>query len=156
VGGHFAAPSVGDFFGAIVALDGAMDFPDSENLSTPDVIRHASLSFPTSSAEVFGNLEVSLQPGWYALVYGSGLFGTSGIGGAPINNSDIGNPAYILFQPSGFLWIDLETFVTDFRFVVEGSVVPEPSTSVLILLTSFAFVLRRQRAGRKKGAERFN
>lgn len=149
VGGHFVSPSGGEFLGAIVALDDAMDFPNSGNLSTPDVLGRASLTFPTSSAEVFGNLEVSLQPGWYALVYGSGLFGVSGSGGAPANNSDIGNPTYIAFQPgSGVSWIDLATFVTDLRFVVEGSVIPEPSTLVLILLTSLTFVIRSQRTAR--------
>src|SRR5262245_61142481 len=72
VGGHFAAPSVGTFFGAIVALDGENDFPNSGNLSTPDVLGVTTLDFSNPSAEEFGNLQLSLNPGWYAVVYGSG------------------------------------------------------------------------------------
>lgn len=49
VGGHFAGPMAGEFFGALVKLDGANDFPDSTNLSTSDVLGVTSLIFPTPS-----------------------------------------------------------------------------------------------------------
>ncbi len=131
VGGHFVDRANGTFFGAIVELDDQNDFPNSGNLLTPDVLGTATLTFPNPSSEVFGNLNLSLDAGWYALVFGSGLFGTSGDGAAPMNNPDIGSPAYIAFQPgSAFGWVNISTF-RNHRFVVTGSVVPEPSTIAL-------------------------
>jgi hypothetical protein len=131
VGGHFVIDPGHDdsFFGAIVRLHSSMDFPDSGDLSTSDVLGHTLLSFPNTSAEVFGDLELSLSAGWYALVFGSGLFGATGQGAAPANNPDIGSPSYIGHQP-GFGWYsfaEIGGFFNDFRFVVHGELVPEAS-----------------------------
>ncbi|HEX6963360.1 MAG TPA: hypothetical protein VF175_15945 [Lacipirellula sp.] len=138
VGGHFTSPANGTFFGALVRLDSAEDFPNSASLSTADVLGAAVLDFPLPSAEVYGELSLSLSPGWYALVFGSGLFTSSGYGSAPRNNMDFGEPDYIAFQP-GIGWFDLTDLsdVLDFvdhRFVVLGSIVPEPSTAAILVL----------------------
>ena len=98
---------------------------------------NVSMTFPSPSAEVFGNVSVSLNPGWYAVVFGSGLFGTGGIGAAVRNGADIGNPSYIAFDPN-LGWFNLDIFQDFFdnnRFVVKGSFVPEPSTFSLVLPT---------------------
>ena len=143
VGGHFVGP-FGDentFFGAIVSLTDANDFPDSRDLSTNDVLANTMLTFPESSAEVRGDLRLTLQPGWYALVFGSGLFGASGRGAAVRNNLDINNPSYIISQQviPGDGWINLEVFPIEpegnLRFVVEGAIIPEPSTQILLGMT---------------------
>ncbi len=95
IGGHFVEANSGSFFGAIVALDDESDFPDSGDFSSSDFLGSTLLTFPHPSAEVFGDLSLSLDPGWYALVFGSGLFEATGAGAAPRNNTDIGNPTYI-------------------------------------------------------------
>lgn len=146
VGGHFAAPFSGTFFGAIVELESQADFPDSINLSTSDVHGATVLMFPTPSAEVFGDLTLSLDPGWYALVFGSGLFGTNGSGGAVRNGMDIEDPSYIAFDPN-LDWFDLDIFQTpsdNRRFLVEGYIVPEPNAlnMVLLLLVVVSWLLR--------------
>jgi hypothetical protein len=142
IGGHFISESNGTFFGAIVALDDANDFPNSNDLSTSDVLDTTSLTFPVPSGEVFGDLELRLNPGWYALVFGSGLFGTSGHGTALWNNPVIGDPSIIVGRDRS--WFDLAIFRTppleDFRFVLTGTVVPEPGSLSLLLLISM-FVL---------------
>jgi len=138
IGGHFVAPHSGTFFGAIVALDAGNDFPDSEDLSTPDVLGAALLTFPVSSAEVFGDLALLLEPGWYALVFGSGLFDATGVGGVPVNNTDIGTPDYIGFM-TGFGWGHR---LHNKRFVVEGMIIPEPSATTLSLFTSILLLGR--------------
>jgi hypothetical protein len=146
VGGHFVGGTVGTLFGAIVKLDNASDFPNSGDLSSADVLGAATLTFPIPSAEVFGNLNLSLNPGWYALVFGSGLFGTSGYGGAVRNGTDIGDPSYIGHQPS--VWINLDTLPLSFdnhRFVINGVFVPEPSTFVTAVLLFVGLRLRRFR-----------
>ncbi len=132
IGGHFVDTAGGSFFGAIIKLDGSDDFPDSGDLSTADVLGSTDLTFPVPSDEIFGNLSLSLDPGWYALVFGSGLFGTNGDGAAPRNNPDIGNPTYIGFQPlSGIGWVDITGPFSDHRFLVHGELTPEPMTIVL-------------------------
>jgi len=132
IGGHFViSPSNIDvFFGAIVQLDDENDFPDSDDLSTPDVLGATLLTFPEPSDQVFGELSLSLTPGWYAVVFGAGLFGSVGDGGALRNNSDIGSPDYIGFQ-FGFGW---GTRLPDAQFVVEGNTIPESTTLVLSLM----------------------
>jgi hypothetical protein len=142
IGGHFLQrpgsdpDGNGSFFGAIVALEDESDFPNSGDLSTSDVLGSTVLTFPNPSAEVFGNLSLSLDPGYYALVFGSGLFGATAEGTAIRNNPDIGAPTYIGWQP-GAGWFNLtgiSTIFADHRFVVLGNVVPEPSTAILVLL----------------------
>lgn len=101
IGGHFLQrpgedpEGDGTFFGAIVALDDESDFPDSGDLSTADVVGSTLLTFPDPSAEVYGNLSVRLDPGWHALVFGSGLFDATAGGAALRNNPDFGDPSYI-------------------------------------------------------------
>ena len=132
VGGHFLSAAGGNFFGAIVQLDDGDDFPDSSDLSTADVLGIAELIFPVASNEVFGDLELSLNTGWYALVFGSGLFDTTGSGAATRNNLDINDPSYIGIQP-GFGMATLSSFFGNHRFVVSGAVVPEPMSVFLVL-----------------------
>jgi hypothetical protein len=142
VGGHFVAPANGTFFGAIVSLDDANDFPDSGDLSTPDVLGATTIEFPSPSNEVFGNLPLQLDPGWYALVFGSGLFGSTGAGGALRNGMDIGSPTYIAFQPlSGAPWLEISPDFSHHRFVVTGTIVPEPGTFHLITLAVLSLFL---------------
>ncbi len=144
IGGHFVDHLNGTFFGAIVDLEDGTDFPDSGDLSTPDVLGTAKLTFPVPSAEVVGDLSLSLAPGWYALVFGSGLFGTLGDGAAPRNGSDINDPAYIGFQPgSAFGWVNITTF-TDHRFVLKGRIVPEASSFALWSITSLLLFFRKK------------
>src|SRR5690349_6005324 len=47
IGGHFVGPISGSFFGAIVELTSESDFPNSNDLTTPDVLATTLLSFPT-------------------------------------------------------------------------------------------------------------
>jgi hypothetical protein len=140
IGGHFLQrpdenpQGDGSFFGAIIALDGQSDFPNSGDLSTPDVLGSTLLTFPDPSDEVFGDLSLHLDPGWYALVFGSGLFGATAGGAAIRNNPDIGMPSYIAFQPgSVFGWVNITTF-PNHRFVVEGFLIPEPAGLMLMFI----------------------
>jgi hypothetical protein len=149
IGGHFVAdPRFDDsFFGAIVRLDDATDYPNSSDLSTSDVLGATSLTFPNPSAEVFGELTVELEPGWYTLVFGSGLFGATGNGGMLLNNPDIGSPSYIGYQPGTgwYSYTEIGGFFNDFRFVVNGEFVPEPTSAALILIAmSLAILLSRR------------
>lgn len=147
LGGHFVAPNAGTFFGAIVKLDSNQDFPDSGDLSTPDVLLEATLTFPTLSGEVYGALDGRLEPGSYSLVFGTGLFGTAGAGAALRNNTDVGTPAYVAHQPvtGWFNLADLSPVFVNHRFAIQGSVVPEPSAIALICLVGLPLIMVRRR-----------
>ena len=145
IGGHFVSGSSGTFFGAIIELDAADDTPDSFDFTTSDFLGATTLVFPVESDEVYGDLALSLDPGWYALVFGSGVFGTNGNGNAVRNGTDIDNPSYIAAQPfSGISgWFNIGTF-PNHRFVLKGQVVPEPSAIVFGALSLFCLLLRRR------------
>jgi hypothetical protein len=99
VGGLFYefAPG-GGFYGAVVRLTGPADFPDSTDLSTADVVGAALLNAPVSPNVpeiVSSDLSLTLTPGDYALVFGSGAFGATGT----VVNAYPG-----VSTPSGFLY----------------------------------------------------
>ncbi len=75
----------GQVYAGVVALAGQFDIPDSTDLSTPDVVGVTLLTPISPSANVSANLVLTLPPGWYALVFGSGLFGATGA--LAINNN---------------------------------------------------------------------
>ena len=132
VGGHFVGPFSNEdtVFGALVALSGQNDFPDSVDLSTADVLGATLLNVPLESADTYGELELMLQPDWYALVFGSGLFGAEGRGGALLNNHDLGDPSYISWQPGSGWTEPINPIFRNYRFVVKGTVVPEPNPAL--------------------------
>ena len=149
VGGHFVlSPNVsgGSFFGAVIALNSINDIPDSNNLSTPDVIGTTTMAIPSSSALVFRDISVALQPGWYGIVFGSGLFDTTGIGAALRNNIGIDDLNHFGFL-SGFGWGNRPD---DMYFIVLGNPIPEPTSCVMVLIScaffnSVALLGRHQR-----------
>jgi len=136
VGGHFVGAVSGgnSLFGAIIRVEDEDDFPDSTDLSTSDIVGSTVFSLPDSSALTYGEINLVLEPGWYALVFGSGLFDASGRGAALLNN-EIGESSNLLGFLSGFGWGSRQSGM---YFVVEGSAVPEPSSitaaSVLLVL----------------------
>jgi hypothetical protein len=153
IGGHFVGGfGSNSFFGAIVKLTSVQDYPDSGDLSSPDVLGTTGLTFPEVSSEVFGELSVNLQPGWHAVVFGSGLFGATGRGGAVRNGVDNGSQSYFGWQSGGTGWFnltnawpDLPGLFDNHRFVVEGANVPEPTVGALLgtALTMLAIDRRR-------------
>jgi hypothetical protein len=154
IGGHFG--SSGDsIFGAIVKLDSATDWPDSADLSTPDVLGHTVIQClpwsPSGSGDVSSALSASLTPGYYALVFGGGLFGTNGGSWAPGVDTSIGDQSYIISNGgygypvgSGYGYHQTTEPSRGYRMFIEGQgqgigiqsplppSVPEPSTMLLL------------------------
>jgi hypothetical protein len=152
IGGHFVRNIGADesFFGAIIELDDENDFPDSGDLSTSDVVGSTLLSFPEPSGEVFRALAEPLTPGWYALVFGSGLFSATGSGAALNNGVDIESPTYIGWQPGAVNgWGNLiNPIFRNFRFVVQGNLVPEPASVALAPISVLLLLVIRYRHSR--------
>ncbi|QDT69154.1 hypothetical protein MalM25_20820 [Planctomycetes bacterium MalM25] len=136
IGGHFVGS--GTFFGAIVSLTGPDDLPDSSDLSTPDVLGDTLLTFPDPSDVVYGELELELDPGWYGVVFGGGLFATQGDGGIPRTGTIVGADPLIGWSISAG-WGPRNASLGHYHAVF-GRVVPEPATfatcGILICLLS--------------------
>ncbi len=136
IGGHFATFSeVGNnqLFGVIAGLDSADDVPDLDT----DVIAQTLLTLPTPgfSDNISGSVSVLLQPGWYALVFGSGRFGaTSDFAGAIKTNGE--GPVNVGIDVTFALRNSDDTLFLQSpgaRYFLEGqaAVIPEPGAALL-------------------------
>jgi hypothetical protein len=145
IGGHMYG-NYGTLFGAIFSLSGPNALPsgspfDSTPLAsvafTPPVIGDTDVSVP---------LSVELQPGNYAILFGSGQFGADGVGAMPTDNSDIPG------QASYFGWWDNQWHNGGFnsvRFAVYGEPVPEPGIIALFAIGFGVIALRKFRHRRQ-------
>jgi hypothetical protein len=80
LGGHFL-PGAGTAFGAIVALSGPDDSPDSFDLTSPDVLGTTlvDMSIAGCSCDLSAPISLTLPDGWYLVIFGTARFGaTSG------------------------------------------------------------------------------
>ena len=81
IGGMFSSREDGTIFGAVVELPGGFSYPDPPDLSGNDVLGTTLLELPPfidGIQDISAPLELSLDPGWYALMFGSGKFGATG------------------------------------------------------------------------------
>lgn len=121
-------------FGAIVKLTGPNDFPNTPNLTSSDVLGATLMYPPYLSDNVAGNLRLTLTPGWYALVIGSGRFGATGEAGAFGNNTPDGvsqpytinsTTGQIVFQATPVrLFVDSDPVISFQRVVQTGDTIP--------------------------------
>jgi hypothetical protein len=138
IGGNLFAPegSLGDrsLFGAIVSLSGPAALPSGDPTSFVP-LAHVTFVPTVESGDIRIPLSATLAPGDYALIFGSGLFGASGYGIMPNNNSDNPGVSYFTGFPypggSGGYW-QQNAGISDVRFVVMAIVVPEPSVISLL------------------------
>lgn len=86
VGGYFDNLTAGPItiFGAVVALSGSADHPDSLDLGTPDVLGATVFDVMPGAGVYSGNLSLAVAPGWYALAFGTGKFGADGVVGVDV------------------------------------------------------------------------
>jgi hypothetical protein len=140
----------GTIFAAIVPVDPITGFPlaDYDNLAATalvsTLINVPAVFDAALTGDVLAPLSYQLAPGTYAVVFGSGQFGATGVG--PFTESDaIGDPQ--LFQSFfGSAWEDFGS--DDIRLLLNGDPVPEPMTIALMLagLLGVAFLARGRSA----------
>ena len=156
IGGHFdnRLATSQTIFGAIVQLSSPVDFPDSLDLTTPDVLGTTLISLDPGRSDSAGALPIELAPGSYAVEFGTGAFGASGSAlSMPILLTDLdpGELDFVAVQvghPSG-VSPGFHAQAPSARFFVTG-VIPEPSTlsllcvGTLILLGVYVRQTRRR------------
>lgn len=145
IGGEFAGYPSGKIFGAIVPM--GAQFPsftasDIVSHSLADVVFGVTSTTPTDVTASF-SAPLTLGPGTYAVVFGSGAFGADGYAGFNDGNTPVGSPN--LFQT---LYDDQwQAFdAPGVRIFVEA--VPEPTTWAMLLIgfAGLGFVAYRRKS----------
>jgi hypothetical protein len=135
--------SSGTCFGAIISLSGPGALPTGSPINLSEIV--ASTVFgPFPAADWRTPLSVILQPGDYALVFGTDYLGASGGSGGMPYDGKVALPGASFFRwdggYQGGTWRESAEIK---RFVVEGYEVPEPAT--MILLGLGGVLLRRNK-----------
>jgi len=145
VGGQFENPYFNQtftVFAAIVELSGPTDFPDSLDLSTPDLKAHTLLTIPPGDADREASLSIGLNSGWYALGFGTGRFGAPetpvGSGVALMSRTVDLAPDQLPFSAlqtfsGGPGFFQVQSSQTP-RMFLRGTVVPEPNLLATVAL----------------------
>jgi hypothetical protein len=143
IGGHLASFAGGSIFGAIVKLDSFTDFPNGRPLYNYEVAAYKVFTLDYASSDYRTPLSANLPPGYYALVFGSGLYGATGSAILPwTDQTDLGTPSYMAwYSVKSTGWYNAGALQG--RFVVEGRIVPEPATLLLFALGGLALRIKR-------------
>ncbi len=127
VGGHLLAFEPGGIFAAFVSLPSLDAVPQGAPFTAQEVVAHTRLSPGLPSSEWIEPFGTVLEPGNYALVFGTNLFGATGAGAIPnpVDQPDIPPTtidSYLFWGTPGFglppQW--RESLASHMRFIVRG------------------------------------
>lgn len=146
IGGHFCRfyDSSGTLFGAIMKLDSPEVLPSDPPLDFPDVVASTVFVPDYPSSDYRTPLSVTLEAGDYALVFGSDDLGASDgsmvVMNQPGHENLLGEYPIYAYTYQGWNY-NYSTGAREARFVVEGTIVPEPAT--LLLLSLGGLIVRK-------------
>lgn len=135
--------ATGNIFGAIVQVDPVTGLPTQSVENLASITLGSALFTPSTDGDTTASLSLLLQPGTYGLVFGSGLFGASGVGDLLAGNTTVGTPSIFVNQFAPFA---ADPSDADVRLFVDGTAVPEPSSLILSLsaLAALGGFIRRR------------
>ena len=153
IGGHIKGSSGEDrsLFAAVIPVSGASGLPSNNWLnevvyaSVVDAPFNDIGPYPYQVPDTIIDTSFSLEPGSYALVFGSRLFGATGRGWMPVRGSMQDLPWFIAGNSQGG-WRSIQR-EQQIRFFVHGEIVPVPGAVILgsIGLSFAGWKLRRRR-----------
>jgi hypothetical protein len=144
----FLTVAGGTFFGAIASVADLSSFPGTPLTFSPIVT--AVLSPPlhyTAGSLTTASVSANLPAGSYALIFGSGRFGASGVGGiANIASTPPPGNAMLVGNATADVW---GNFRNGNYYFVSGNPIPEPQTGSLIVvgLACGVFLRPKSRGG---------
>lgn len=157
IGGYFWADIGRTIFGAVVELSDENDFPNSFDLTTSDVLVTTLLTIENVDGDYLGDLNFTLDSGWYAVAFGTGLYGADsvdpnlvGLGMPDLEidlSSDLPITGISAKNPYG-VTPQFTYQLSTTRFIVNGSQsvdVPEPSAVYLFLISIALLSLSRRK-----------
>jgi hypothetical protein len=139
--GSWLTSGNGSIFAAIVALPNPGANPAAPSGGTfTNLVASTLINVSSAADEYTGTFDgVTLQPGSYALILGSGMLGATGSAGILGVSDQIVSPGSIAWLGSS--WGNLSSL--SFRMALTGSIVPEPAT--LGLMVAGLGLLRRRK-----------
>jgi len=142
-------PYGGQIFGGIFELASPTAFPSGNPFDAAPIALTVFTPPQSTDGDFLVPLSATLAPGDYALMFGSGRFGTSGLAIVPYNNIDVPGSSCIDWNGSNTGWQDWNTEIFGaLRFVVDGAVVPEPGSRTLFAVGAALMLMH---AGSRKG-----
>jgi hypothetical protein len=146
IGGHIISYKPGTFFGAIITLTGpdALPLDIYNRLLSPSEVVASVVFHPGATIDYRVPLSVVLEPGDYSIIFGTDQLGASGGSGYMPYEGLIVTPGATFFRWDddymGGCWRESHGVE---RFVVEGEIIPEPGT-LLLLGLGWLFLRRRK------------
>ena len=140
IGGHFFTPpgSNGQMFGVLIQLDSLSSLPTGDPFDSTDLSRIVLSTVVTvsssSSVDYIFPVSVTLQPGFYGIIFGKGLFGASSDGVVGAAQGENLSSTYMYWNDGNTPGWSNGGFPTA-RLTVYG-VVPEPSGALLFILAA--------------------
>ena len=119
----------GAIFGAIVQVDPLTGLPTQPVESLSSITLGETVFTPTADGDSSGALSLDLPAGTYGLVFGSGLFGATGVADLLLGNDTVGTPS--IFE-NDFAPFQQDPSDTDVRLFVDGTPTPEPASVTLL------------------------
>lgn len=118
----------GTLFAAVVRLSDPTAVPSGSPFTATVAV--ALITPPPAAAEdVTVPMNVVLQPGPYALVFGTGRFGAAGFGVMPFNNLDLPGASYFHWRGDPMVWVD--GGMTGVRFFAAGDVAADVTSPTI-------------------------
>ena len=118
----------GTLFAAVERLSGPGAMPTGSPFTT--TVATAVFAPPSSVSDVSVPLSVLLQPGTYALIFGTARFGASGFGIMPMTNIDLPGASYFHWRGGPGTWVD--GGATGLRFFAYGEAVSDATPPTIV------------------------
>lgn len=137
IGGHFLnhTGQGGSIFGAIVALNGS-SYPSNSGLTLDNILAF-NVFTPDTGSDYLAPISATLNAGTYAVVFGSGFFGTTGNQALTLlqpSQATSSNGSVIYTNTSSSLgqWSTMSDDPNRYRMIVTGAPVPIPAAIWLL------------------------